>query len=248
MAERRASNFTHRWPIWLLFLTLGLGGCGHLPPEEKLPDREPGLTYLGREPGHPQNMLYQVQGLTFTVFPGVFQPAADTLALLRHTQIHPGERVLDIGTGTGVQAIFAARTARHVVATDISPTAVRNTRYNAKRLGVADKVSVRLGDLFSPIDPRKRFDVILFNIDYPNSDADLALWNVHERFFAQVKRHLKPGGRIYYQFGFLRNMTRLQDMLRRHGLQIVAQFQTPAIVPGEQYITCVIQPRPPDRQ
>ncbi len=186
----------------------------------------------------------RVRGLTFTVFPGVFQPAPDSLALLRHTQIQPGESVLDIGTGAGVQAIFAARTAQRVVATDIDPAAVSNTRYNARRLGLADKISVRQGDLFSPLAPQERFDVILFNIEYPNSDADQALWAVHERFFAQVKHHLTAGGRIYYQFGFQRNLTHLRDMLTRNGLHIVAQFREPAVLPGEQYIICVIQPLP----
>lgn len=229
---------------WLL-LVLGLAGCAH-QAGERLPDQE--LRYLGRDPEQPQNSLYQVRDLTFTVFPGVFQPAPDSLALLRHTRIHPGESVLDMGTGAGVQAIFAARTARHVVATDINPAAARNTRHNARRLGVADKISVRQGDLFAPIGPRERFDVILFNIEYPNSDADLALWQVHERFFAQVRQHLRPGGRIYYQFGLQRNMARLRDMLARHGLRITAQFQDPAVVPGEQYITCEIRPAPPGRR
>ena len=243
---RPAPGLAYRCPAWLL-LALALVGCTHLPVEKR-PAQDPDLSYLGRDPEHPQNMQFLVRGLTFTVFPGVFQPSPDTLALLRHTQIQPGESVLDIGTGAGVQAIFAARTAYRVVATDINPSAVRNTRYNARRLGVADKISVRQGDLFSAIGPRQRFDVILFNIEYPNSDADLALWDVHERFFAQVKHHLKPGGRIYYQFGFQRNMARLQDMLARNGLQIVAQFQSPAVLPGEQYITCVIRPRNANRR
>ncbi len=231
-------------PCWWLLLVLGLGGCAH----QAGPTLAPELSYLGRDPEQPKNMQYRVRDLTFTVFPGVFQPAPDSLALLRHTRIRRGETVLDIGTGAGVQAVFAARTARRVVATDINPAAVENARYNARRLGLAEKIGVRQGDLFSPIGPQERFDVILFNIEYPNSDADQALWDVHERFFAQVKRHLKPGGRIYYQFGFQRNMARLHDMLARNDLRIVAQFEDPAIVPGEAYITCEIQPAPPDRR
>lgn len=246
MGKQSASNPAYWWPIWLLLLTLG--GCSNLPLGEKLLAQDPDLTYLGRAPGHPQNTLYRVRDLLFTVFPGVFQPSPDSMTLLRHTQIRADETVLDIGTGTGIQAIFAARVTHRVVATDINPAAVENTRLNAYRLGLADRISVRLGDLFSAIGPQEHFDVILFNIEYPNSDADQVLWDVHERFFAQAKRHLNPGGRIYYQFGFARNMARLQDMLARNNLQIVAQFQAPAILPGEQYITCVIQPRTPSQQ
>ncbi len=203
------------------------------------------LVYLGHAPPPSRHQLYLVQGLRFEVFPGVFQPSPDSLALLRHTHIVPGETVLDMGTGAGVQAVFAARRGAHVVATDIEPAAVANTRHNAQRLGVPDSVETRRGDLFAALRPGERFDVILFNIEYPNSDADQTLWRIHERFFADVKRFLRPTGRIYYQFGFRHNQAHLHTMLDENGLYIAAQHEDPAVLSGESLITCEIRPRQP---
>lgn len=55
-----------------------------------------------------------------------------------------GPRVLDMGTGTGVLAIAAAKTGhRRVIARDIDPEAVRVASHNAKRNGVAGLIAVR---------------------------------------------------------------------------------------------------------
>ena len=48
----------------------------------------------------------------------------------------PGARVLDVGTGSGVFAIYAAKHGCRVVAIDISPRALRFARHNAKNNGI----------------------------------------------------------------------------------------------------------------
>ncbi len=66
------------------------------------------------------------------------------LALDAVARIHRPAHVLDMGTGTGVLAIAAAKSARRrVVARDIDPESVRVARHNAKRNGVAGLVAVR---------------------------------------------------------------------------------------------------------
>jgi len=85
----------------------------------------------------------------FEVFNGVYEPAEDSFLLADNLQVRYGDTVLDLGTGCGILGIVAAGKARKVVATDISPIAVKCTKHNAKINNLADKVDVRIGNLFS---------------------------------------------------------------------------------------------------
>jgi release factor glutamine methyltransferase len=107
--------------------------------------------------------------------------------------------VLDMGTGSGVCAVFAANHARRVVAVDINVAAVRCALINSLLNSVDQKIEVRHGDLFEPVHG-ERFDLILFNPPFvrgaPKDSRDGA-WrssDVAERFAAGLRAHLKPGG------------------------------------------------------
>ena len=73
----------------------------------------------------------------------------------------PVESALDLGTGCGIQALHAARHARRVVATDISPRALLLASLNAALNGI-DNIEFRLGSLFEPV-AGERFDHIVSN-------------------------------------------------------------------------------------
>ena len=107
--------------------------------------------------------------------------------------------VLDMGTGSGVCAVFAAKYARRVVAVDINAAAVRCAGINAVLNHLEEKIEVRHGDLFAPVS-EERFDLILFNPPFlrgaARNDRDRA-WrssDVAERFAAGLGAHLKSGG------------------------------------------------------
>ncbi|MFB7649029.1 HemK2/MTQ2 family protein methyltransferase [Streptomyces sp. NPDC056084] len=97
--------------------------------------------------------------------PGVYAPQHDTrllAAALRHEGSLTGLDVLDIGTGSGALALYAAHLGAHVTALDVSQRAVWSTRINARRAGLP--VTARRGrveDLAG-----RRFDLILSNPPY----------------------------------------------------------------------------------
>jgi HemK-related putative methylase len=107
--------------------------------------------------------------------------------------------VLDLGTGSGICALFAARHARRVVAVDINPEAVRCAAVNALMNRLDARIELRAGDLFAPVGA-ERFDLILFNPPFllgAPKDARDAAWrssDLPERFAAGLAAHLKPGG------------------------------------------------------
>jgi len=91
-----------------------------------------------------------------------FTPTASWCASL--TPRAHAARALDVGTGNGAQALFAARHSDHVVATDVNPRALAFTALNAALNGL-DNVETRLGSLFAPVAGEK-FDLITCNAPY----------------------------------------------------------------------------------
>jgi release factor glutamine methyltransferase len=148
--------------------------------------------------------MERVRGLTFLVTPSVFNPkvprTGEFLAsLLDSNLVGREDEVLDMGTGSGVGAVHAAKYARRVVAVYINPAAVRCAGINALINGVEGEIDVRHGDLFAPVQGEK-FDLILFNPPFlrgtPSDDRDRA-WrssDVAERFAEGLRGHLKPRG------------------------------------------------------
>jgi len=149
-------------------------------------------------------LLEWVLGMPFVVTPSVFNPKVPRTGEFLASQIglplvKCDTEVLDMGTGCGVCAVFAARHARRVVAVDINAAAVRCAGINAQLNHLEHKIDVRHGDLFASV-PAERFDLILFNPPFlrgaPRDDRDRA-WrssDVAERFAAGLGAHLKPHG------------------------------------------------------
>lgn len=83
-------------------------------------------------------------------------------------------RVLELGCGTGLLALFAARSGFEVVATDVDDAAVELTRKNAEKNGVT--VDARAGSLLEPIRPGESFDLVIANLPHKPDAIGQGLW------------------------------------------------------------------------
>jgi release factor glutamine methyltransferase len=148
-------------------------------------------------------------GATIVVPAGVMPitPVSHLLGEAVLAEVQQGDRVLDMGTGTGLNAILAATKGGEVVAVDISPPALEAARANAVLNGVEGRVDVRHSDVFSEVDGT--FDVIVFDPPFrwfrPRDLLEAAMtdenYQTMTRFFQQARRYLTPRGRMLIFFG-----------------------------------------------
>jgi release factor glutamine methyltransferase len=97
---------------------------------------------------------------------------------------HPHPLILDLGTGTGCIAIslLAELPRAQAVAIDLSVDALAMARLNAVTHGVEDRLSLSAGSWFDPLEPGERFDVVVSNPPYIES-------NVIPTLMPEVKDH-----------------------------------------------------------
>lgn len=92
-------------------------------------------------------------------------PSTQLCLTILEDHICPLDRVLDLGCGSGILAIAAARLgAEDILALDIDPVAVRVARDNVIANGVQEQIHVDQGSLESQLHAPRRFDVVLVNI------------------------------------------------------------------------------------
>lgn len=132
------------------------------------------------------------------VFAPIYRPSSDASVEFLDL-LEPGRfkwsSMLEIGSGTGIVSILAALAGcERVVAADINPSAVENTKLNAKRHGVADRVTVVESDLFGSLAEHERFDLIFWNSNFIWVPDEYDFKSVHEQAFAD------PGYRAHRRF------------------------------------------------
>lgn len=151
--------------------------------------------------------VMEVHGLTLDVPPQVIPPARMSLSPAVIDEVREGDRVLDMGTGSGINAILAAARSVDVLGVDINQHAIAAAVANAERNGVADRTTFRESDVFSAVDGT--FDLIVFDPPFrwfaPRDPLEASMadenYQALTRFLEQAAGYLAPGGRILMFFG-----------------------------------------------
>lgn len=156
--------------------------------------------------------------------------------MLQFANLQPGESVLDVGCGTGTLAILAKRQVGptgEVCGIDASPEMIARAQKKARRTGIG--VSYKQAFAQSPPFPDAHFDVVVTTVMLHHlpkkARAELA---------AQIRRVLKPGGRVLaIDFGG-KDRDRhsfLDHIHRRHGhvdfKEIIALFSDAGLTIAE---------------
>lgn len=183
------------------------------------------------KPSRRRAVRTRVARFDLEVPPTVFHPkwflSSETLAGYVSGLDLREQRVADVGTGSGILALAAARAgASRVVAVDVNPAAARAAAANARRNDLGDRVAAVCGDLLSPLSPAARFDAILSNPPFfPGEPRDLAdrAWHAGPAYrdlaplFDQARERLAPGGRLYLVLSSDADLAALHALMERAG-------------------------------
>lgn len=117
--------------------------------------------------------------------------------------VQPGDRLLDLGAGSAILGIAAAKFGATVLAVDVDPAALENARENVSANGVADRVEIVCGALDDVSETA--FDVLVANIQS----------NVLVPLLGGLRTRLRPGGRLILSGILDREEDQLRSALRR---------------------------------
>jgi len=166
--------------------------------------------------------------MDLTVGKATFRPSTISSLLADALHVKPGSVVVDVGTGTGILSIIAAKLgAAKVYGVDAADETVEIASRNAAAHGVADIVEFAQGDMFEPLDPEVEADVVIGDVSgIPDEIATVSGWfpsglaggptgaELPMRMIEESKRLLKKGGRLFLPTGSLQDESSILERAR----------------------------------
>lgn len=183
-----------------------------------------------------------VREIKLIIYPNVFSPfyfSDSTWFAEVIPEIVAKRKLLEIGTGTGVVALFAALAGAEVTATDINQNAVENAKENFKRHGV--KVSIFQGDMYAPIPKHEKYDIIFWNHPFNKGDnpkEEMLLragfdyqYESLEKYVAQARSYLSERGDLLLGSGNFADSAEIEKIAARHdfSLEMLRRIERPLI-------------------
>ena len=157
--------------------------------------------------------------MDLTVGPATFRPSTISTLLADALEFKPGSVVVDVGCGSGILSIIAAKLgAARVYGVDAADETVEIATANARAHGVADLVQFAQGDMFEPLDPDLEADVVIGDVSgIPDAIATASGWfpsglsggptgaELPMRMIEESKRLLRKGGALFLPTGSLQD-------------------------------------------
>ncbi len=186
--------------------------------------------------------IIKIKNILIKTHSKVYEPSEDSELLINNLVDVKNKTVLDMGTGTGIQAINASqRGAKKVVGIDINPYAIEIAKENAvlNKLKLNEDIFFFESDLFKNMDEIRdklninKFEVILFNAPYlPTSeeeklekylnyafDGGIDGRKVVDKFIEEVGNYLKKNGVIQIVQSSLTGEYKTLNLLEKYGFE-----------------------------
>ncbi len=151
----------------------------------------------------------------------IYEPREDSFLLAKYVDKFAKGKVLDLGTGSGIQAEIALKYTKNVLAVDIDKKAVDFV----KKKNIKSEVS----NLFSKV--KGKFDLIIFNPPYlPEESLEDKEskkittggkygYEILEIFFYKVNNYLKDNGKILIVFSSLTNKNKVNTIIKKNNFK-----------------------------
>jgi len=223
---------------WLWDRIRRMGGYRSLPPRREFTDNwRNRIVEIYERMTLISNHSAGCDGLQISVLPNVYAPCFfkdSKWFAWEVSKIVGNHSLLEIGTGTGIIAIYCARNGARVVATDINPAAVENAQFNAKNYHLG--IDVRLGDVFDPIPKEEKYDFIFWahpfnNLPIPRSNSvplsDMLMRSGFDesykgltKYIANARDHLTERGRLLLGSGDSADLNMIAEIAETNGYAI----------------------------
>lgn len=173
---------------------------------------------------------FRYAGLRLSIPQGVFHPgvffSTPVFASFLQKVDFQSKTVLDVGTGSGLLALLAARRGASVTAFDINPLAVKAARQNAEANGLS--LCVWESDLFDHV-PAQTFDYILANPPYyprqPRNATEYAFFagenfGYFEKLFRQAPDFIHADSKVWMILSEDCDMEKIAGIAIRYGFNL----------------------------
>jgi len=158
---------------------------------------------------------------------GVYEPREDSFLLAEAVEKEARGEVLDVGTGSGLQALIASRKAERVTGVDLNEKAVKIAEINAKKNNVKNAV-FRVSDLFERVSGR--FDLVIFNPPYLPEELKMKgseQWaggktgrEIIGKFASELKVHMKEDGKALMVISSLTGLKEVKEIFEKLDLSV----------------------------